>query len=331
MRKIAAALIGALMLIAAPAPAAAQDAVTLERALSWAQRQQALSARLLAALDGMPEMPADLPESARAAWSRDARQWAERFRAEADAIRIEARALQTLPQGLPPNLESVYGLQRDSFNEMLDGMDAFAARYAASLSALEEGDYDAAVNFAIAGVDGMLLLVRVLRDTNFAQADAISANNPQRNYLRSIGHSYDAMLAVSEATRAQLMGGGESNAAIAARVAAASLAMRGQIALGRSNAQGMARDLGDGSRFTPAEQPIARRVAAALETFDGSFDREMEIVSILDGIAALLRGNASYRAVEPEIDALSERLWLLDTARGEDIARRVRMMQAPPT
>jgi hypothetical protein len=324
---ISAALV--LTLALSPGPAAAQEVTqsVIQEAFRVASLHQAMYARLSSISQTLPAYPEGGGDAERRQWSARSRLWVASARAVIDEVRASAAALPPVPERLPGDIRRGLLSQRERFPEIVNSFEQFVSRHSQALDAVDRGDADGAAKMLLSALDSAILTLRLMRDLNADQASFVAGDHPQSFLLRSIARSCDAMVAVFGVQRAEIAGEVGDREAAARTVTEAAADMRRLAGGGRRAATTMTAGTAAQQSQNSEESRFQERVMVAFRTYPASFDRELEIATLLDGAVGLLRDSRPHEATAPEFDALNLRFATLDEARATDIQRRAAIIQ----
>lgn len=316
--------------VAVPQPprAAAQSSATqtISEMAAWIGQFNDINARLAAATQTLPIIPTETKDDAEIhTFVADARSWSANMLLLTAQLRRDLAAIGPAPRDTPAAVIELTDRLRHDLPGDLDIQDEFARRYSGMADAIERGDPDAAGELQLASVDSAALTLRRSRDGMRGQAALLPPESPQVNLLRAYAYSYDGGLAQMAFARAYASEQDINGAALAQDIATAASNMRREIAQGRVAVEALrAQFRGSMPR---AEVALAARLSRAMDTYAGSFDRELSIAAELDAMSALIASGRDAEAISDEWEAHFDRFSVLDFERVADGQRRVAILQ----
>ncbi|HEX8900959.1 hypothetical protein [Vitreimonas sp.] len=318
----------AMLLISAPLARAQEPAPQqYEAMMRWAGAHQNI---LQGALAPFQQMPPPFDESSvgqRTAWVSLARTWASSTLAAVQSARRQAEQLGPPPEA--GELSGLYRTQERAIYEVFGSIEAFLVEYTTSIIAIERNDPNALQLASISSIDAQLIIQTQFRNINAIQAEAVG-EGPQRHLLRAFASSYDGLITMLQARRSAYLGD-DATGPRAPLVRASADAMRLHVQAGRASVTQTLTSFGAGA--PPEQGDFIRRARIAVQSFEGSYDRELRIAGLFDDAAALMASGRGYIAIEGELNTIVAQMGILDSERLVDIQRRIQLMQyiTPPT
>lgn len=340
MRRIAAAL-AAFALCSSPAAADRVSAPTeLEQQVmglgAWSSRLQNAVAGMVTPLGQLPQPPSlEFNRAQRREWAASARAWSAQAGATFAALEVDLAQLPASPPADAPisaEFRSAMEQSRLGIMQVLRRAGALARSYGEMADAFERGRDDAFWQLRISSLDASMLMIDTFRGINESQAVAMTENEAQRALFFSYARSYDGLSAILAFKRQIMATQRVDNAdreATAVALERATREMRRRVAEGRAAARAAVATYSDPAASLSGEASLIQRIQRMLGTYQESFDREAIIASDLETAVAYLRDGRDYAVMEPELDAVVERIGVMDAERVADAQARQAIMTAP--
>ena len=330
--KVIAAALFLMAPVIAPAPVAAQTqspaevpAETVQRELrdmaAWSMTATQIVQRAFSILDTMPATPDDVSNRAtRRTWIASARTWSAGARVTVATVRRDYAALPPPPPvTFSPELEGSLKEQHRRMPAVIDGIAGYLDRYEAMFASFERNDPKAMTAFAINSIDAIILPIAHMRDINDLTASTIGPAHPQSHLLSSVARSYDAMIALTNLTKAGIEQPNPPLGFTVEEIDAAVLAMRRHITGGRAAVVSARQEMALARTTSPQEATLIAQARRMIETYPASFDREEKIAAALERISRHLGApGRRYAFEDPVVDSIYDEVVALDDARAAD-------------
>ncbi|GEM_PF-6502530 len=328
--KVFATAFALAMCAMAPATAHAQDVqgpsaevvqTELRDIAAWSMSATQVVQQAFAILQTMPATPDDLTNRAtRRAWIATARTWSAGARATVDAARRNYAALPPPPAiTFSADLAASLKEQHRRMPAVIDGIAGYLDRYDAMFVAFERNDPKAMQAFAVNSIDAIILPIAHMRDINDLTAATIGGAHPQSHLLSSVARSYDAMISLTNLTKAGIERGNPPLGFTVEEIDASVVAMRRHIASGRAAVVTMRQQMAMARTSTPEEVALIGQARRMIETYPASFDREEKLAAAMDRISRHLASpGRRYDLDDPVVESIYSEVVLLDDARAAD-------------
>lgn len=340
VRNLFAAFFVALCpMVLAPASAQAQSPpITAEQIQSelraialWSANAMEIVDHAFTVLETMPETPTNLNSRAtRRAWAQTSRTWSVGARATVQSAREAYAKLPPPPSvSFSPEINTALQQQHQRMPAVIDGMAAYLNRYDEMFVAVERNDPKARRALAVSSIDAIIMPIAHMRDINDLTAKTVGTDHPQSHLLSSAARSYDAMIALTNLTKAGIENDNPPLGYTAEELAEAVTAMRRHIAGGRAATAAIRQQMALARGGSPEEAALIAQARRMIETYPGSFDREERMAAAFDRISRhLATPGLRYDSEDPIVSSNYDEVVALDDARAADQQARTTAVAA---
>lgn len=300
------------------APTAEAIQTQLRDMAAWSMSATQVVQSAFGIVETMPETPDDVTNTAvRREWIAKARAWSVDAHATIATAQRNFAALPAPPTiTFSAEISQALREQHRRLPAVINGLAAYLGRYDSMLGAFERNDPKAMTAFAVNSIDAIILPIAHMRDINDLSASTLGPEHPQSHLLRSYARSYDALISITNLTKASIEQENPPLGFTIEEVDAAAAAMRRDIAAGRAAAAAKRQEFAIARPSSPQEARLVAQARRLMDTYPASFNREEKFADTLDRISRYLAAPGRvYDARDSVMSGLMDEIVLFDTER----------------